>query len=344
MKQVSLYFTAPGKVSLREAELGPPDSDQVLVETALSAISPGTEMLFYRGQFRDDLPLDVAIPTLSSQPSSYPLKYGYAAVGRVRALGSQVDRVWRDRIVFSFHPHESHFHARPDELIPVPEGISPPSALFLPNMETAVNFLMDGRPLIGERASVFGQGIVGLLTAALLADFPLASLVTFDRHRLRRETSLELGASASYDPSEFDFGSGPVQGAMPGGLVDLTFELSGAPAALDQAIAVTGFDGRILLGSWYGKKPVSLDLGGRFHRSRIRLISSQVSTLTPGLMGRWTKNRRLAVAWDMIRKHQPERFITQRMPFREAAEAYDLIDRRPEKTLQVILDYDRERA
>ena len=70
---------------------------------------------------------------------------------------------------------------------------------------------------------------------------------------------------------------------LPGG-ADLTYELSGAPAALDQAIRITGFSGRVVIGSWYGTKRASLDLGGRFHRSRIRLISSQVSSLSPELI------------------------------------------------------------
>jgi len=52
------------------------------------------------------------------------------------------------------------------------------------------------------------------------------------------------------------------------------------------------YSGRVVIGSWYGSKPVQLDLGGAFHRSRIRLISSQVSSLAPELSGRWDKSRR----------------------------------------------------
>ena len=49
----------------------------------------------------------------------------------------------------------------------VPDGVPPEAALFLPQVETALNLVMDGAPLIGERVLVFGQGVVGLLTAAL---------------------------------------------------------------------------------------------------------------------------------------------------------------------------------
>ena len=323
----SLYFTAPHRVEVRDETVRPPLAGEVWVETTASAISPGTEMLVYRGQAPTELAVDETISALPGS-FSFPLKYGYAAVGRVAALGPGVDASWLNRLVFAFNPHESHFTAAAAGLLPLPVDVDPDTALFLPNMETAVNFLHDGAPLIGERVAVFGQGIVGLLTTSLLARMPLASLTTFDRYPLRREASRSLGAHASLDPSELT----DLQ-------ADLTYELSGSPATLDQAIAATGFDGRVIVGSWYGQKHAGLNLGGRFHRSRIRLISSQVSTLAPELSGRWTKARRMDVAWQMLREVKPARLITHRFPLAEAAKAYELIDQRPETCIQVVLTY-----
>jgi threonine dehydrogenase-like Zn-dependent dehydrogenase len=196
---------------------------------------------------------------------------------------------------------------------------------------------MDGKPLIGERVVVLGQGIVGLLTTALLAGFPLEHLVTLDRYTLRRRASLELGVRASLDPG--DAGTqDQLHRLLPDG-ADLCYELSGSPAALDQAIAITGFDGRVIIGSWYGQKRLSLDLGGRFHRSRIRLISSQVSTLAPELSGRWSKSRRFDLAWQMLARVGPARWITHRLPLHDAARAYQQIDQHPDQSIQVILTY-----
>jgi len=121
---------------------------------------------------------------------------------------------------------------------------------------------------------------------------------------------------------------------------DLTYELSGNPMALDQAIAVTGFNGRIVIGSWYGQMRADLNLGGRFHRSRLRLISSQVSTVAPEWGGRWTKNRRLQVAWRMLQQVRPAHLITHRFPFEQASQAYDLLDQHPEDAIQVLFAYE----
>ncbi|MBN1145793.1 MAG: zinc-binding alcohol dehydrogenase [Anaerolineales bacterium] len=333
----SLYFTAPYQVAVRQETLPMPGPGQALVRSLFSAISAGTESLLYRGQFPQELPVDETIPALAGD-FSYPLKYGYCAAGQVTAAGPGVDPAWEGRHVFAFHPHESHFLAGMDELLPLPDGVAPEEAVFLPNMETAVNLVLDGRPLIGERVIVFGQGVVGLLTSALLARFPLDLLLSLDRLPLRRRASLDLGAHASLDP-EAPETLQELQARLPGG-ADLVYELSGSPAALDQAIACAGFDGRVVIGSWYGKKRASLNLGGRFHRNRIQLISSQVSTLAPDLSGRWDKARRFEAAWKMLKQVRPARFITQRIPIQEAAQAYALLDQRPEEIIQVVLTYE----
>lgn len=342
MKRSTLYFSAPYQISIQEKPLPSPADGQVLIETQISAISPGTELLVYRGQAPTDIPLDETISDLRGK-LGYPLKYGYAAVGRVTALGADVAPEWLHRLVFAFHPHESHFVASPTELVPVPSALAPEEAALLPNVETAVNLVMDGQPLIGEHVAVFGQGVVGLLTTALLACFPLGRLVTLDRYPLRRQKSLALGAHASLDPAAVpgDLAQivAPVQGmsSYPG--ADLTYELSGSPDALDQAIAATGFSGRVIVGSWYGRKRVELDLGGRFHRSRVRLVSSQVSTISPEWRGRWSKSRRLDVAWQMIQRIRPAHLITHRFPIARASQAYALLDENPEEAIQVILTY-----
>ena len=293
-------------------------------------------MLVYRGQFPEQVVLDENISDLASMPS-YPIKYGYSLVGKIVQCGKGVPSVWDGKLVFAFHPHESAFITTPQELLAVPDGINSEQAVFLPNMETAVNFLMDGAPLIGEHVAVLGQGIVGLLTTALLVRIPLGRLVTLDRYPLRRGMSLAVGAFTSLDPAATDL-LDQTQAQFPGG-ADLVYELSGAPEALDLALSLAGYDGRVIIGSWYGQKRSTLNLGGSFHRSRIKLISSQVSSIAPGLSGRWSKERRFEVAWEMLRQVDVERFITQRIPVAHVEQAYQLIDQQPDQTIQVLITY-----
>ena len=341
MDRQALYFTGPRQVAVNRETLPAPAFGQVLVQTILSAISPGTELLIYRGLAPQGLARDETIAALAGD-FTFPLTYGYAAVGQVVELGPGVAPAWQDRLVFAFQPHASHFLATPDELLRVPAGLNPEEAVFFPNMETAVTLLLDGQPRMGEQVAIFGQGIVGLLLTALISRWPLSSLVTLDLYPRRRLLSEDLGANLSLDPSAPDAlerlaaglkADGPCSGA------DLSYEISGNPAALDQAIAVTGFSGRVVIGSWYGLKRCELNLGGRFHRSRMRLISSQVSSINPELSGRWDKTRLYHLTWQMLAQVQPARFITQRVPIAQAAQAYELLDDHPEDVIQVILTY-----
>lgn len=322
-----LYFAAPGAVEIREATIREPHSGEVLVGTIVSAISAGTELLVYRGELEEGASLDESLPALEGE-FRYPARYGYASVGEIVELGKGVDESWRGRRVFAFEPHGSHFVGGTDRVLPLPEGMEAERGAFLPTLETAVNLALDGAPLVGERVLIVGQGIVGMALTAVLGRFPLARLWTTDAIEQRRDLSLRLGAERSFAPDE-----------LPGGNFDLVYELSGAPRALDAAVAAAGFESRVVIGSWYGKKRVDVDLGTHFHRSRIQLISSQVSHLGARFGSRWDKDRRLRTALGLLEDLPVDDLVSHRFRIEDAAEAYRLLDQDPSRCLQLLLTY-----
>jgi len=341
LKTQQLWFTSPGVVVLKEADLEPLQQNQVRVRSLYSAISAGTEMLIYRGQFPTDLPLDSSLQPISMQPSTYPLQYGYATVGLVEDIGSSANQSLLGKRVFAFQPHCSLFNAVADSLVVVPEGIETLSAVFLANMETAVTLVLDGAPLLGEQCLVIGQGVVGLLTTRLLSRFPVAGLLAVDSYQKRLDTAQQFGAEV-YDhnlPADRERLKSSLAVKNESGGADLIYELSGEPAALDLAINLSTYSGRVVVGSWYGTKTAELNLGGRFHRNRIRLISSQVSTIDPALRGRWSKQRRFTTTWDAIRSLPADQLVSHKVSFNEAAEAYQTLAQSPDKALQVVLDH-----
>lgn len=328
-------------MAIKEQPVTAPASNEVLVATRISAISAGTELLVFKGLFPEQMAVDATISSLAGR-FHYPLAYGYSCVGEVVATGPHVDPGWTGRRVFAFHPHESHFSSPPMDLIPIPPGISMEDAVFLAGMETAVNLVMDGRPLIGEHGMVFGLGIIGLLTTALLARFPLASLSGVDRLTLRRKTAESFGAGRVFAGTEIEGESGVdrIRSGFPAdGKADLIFELTGNPEALNSALSWSGFDTRIIIGSWYGGKSAVIDLGGHFHRNRVKIASSQVSTIAPHLSGRWTQTRRLQTAWKMVQELRPSTLITHRFDITQAQRAFDLLAVGAPDVLQFILVY-----
>lgn len=329
MKRQSLWFEGRETVSVREEPMDPPGDGEVLVKTLVSAISPGTEMLFYRGEIEEGTEVDAVLEGYRRR-LEYPLPYGYASVGRVVETGHGVDRRLSGRLVFVFMPHASAFRLPARGALPVPDGISAEDAAFLAAAETSVNLVLDAAPLLGERVSVFGLGVIGLLATGLLARFPLASLSAWDLHPRRREAAALFGAR-TWDPGA----SRPPEAAE-----DLAVEVSGSSEGFRLALASCRFTGRLVVGSWYGMASRRATIDGfdtAFHRNRVRIISSQVSSIDPGLTGRWTRERRLDAAWEALRVLRPSRLITHRVPFDEAADAYRLVARAPQETIQVML-------
>ncbi|MDQ2054420.1 zinc-binding alcohol dehydrogenase [Halobellus sp. H-GB7] len=334
MNRRSLYFTGPFETAIEETSVEMA-ADEVLVETRVSGVSAGTELLIYRGEAPEELPADETLETIDGD-LSFPLRYGYASVGDVVSIGEAVDDDWLGRTVFAFDPHETHFSIAPEQLIEVPEDVSVEEMVLFPSVETATSLVLDGRPRVGEDVVVFGAGVVGLCTIGVLASFPLGRLVAVEPIPGRRERARHLGADVAVAPDELDdvLDRGPdCDGA------DLVYELSGHPETLDDAVGAAGYDSRVIVGSWYGDKPATVDLGASFHRDRISVESSQVSTLAPETRGRWTRARRAETALSRLRDLDVGSLITHRIPFSDAPDAYRLLDERADGVLQVLLTY-----
>lgn len=334
---LSLWFTAPRKIEIRASTPRAPQEGEVRIRALYSGISSGTEMLVYRGLVPDHIPLDRTIPTFEGS-FGFPIKYGYASVGEVVEVGPAVADIKAGDLVFAYNPHETDYTLPARFVIKLPAGVDPREGVFLANIETAVNALLDAAPRLGERVVIYGQGVVGLLITQLARLAGMDRVITCDPIEKRRALSLSLGADAVFDPRNESARAGILEITCGAG-ADVVIESSGHPDALNQAIKVVGVEGRIVVVSWYGLKPVALALGDEFHRKRISIKSSQVSRLNPSLGPLWTHERRRELARSYLCELSLREMITDFIPFKDAIRAYRLIDERPDETIQVVLDF-----
>jgi 2-desacetyl-2-hydroxyethyl bacteriochlorophyllide A dehydrogenase len=325
----TLWFTAPCTVEFRPEGVSLPGPGEVRVQATASALSQGTEMLVYRGEVPTDMPLD--LPTLAGS-FSFPIKYGYAAVGRVLDVGGP------GYLVFAHHPHQNVFVVPAQMPVRLPDGLDPLLGLFIANLETAVNVVHDTPLRLGETALVFGQGVVGLLVAQLLRLAGVGRVLAVDPLKKRRELARAVGVDEAFEPDENLLGR--VLDATGGRGADVAVEISGSGKALQAAIDAVAVEGTVVVVSWYGTKPVTLSLGGHFHRGRVRLRSSQVGRMNPGLGPRWDRARRMETVLSLLPRLRLKELVSHRLPFEEAPEAYRLVDERPGEAVQVILTYD----
>ncbi|CAB9499137.1 Uncharacterized zinc-type alcohol dehydrogenase-like protein YcjQ [Seminavis robusta] len=329
-----IQFTAPYKVTTVTklgADLQP---HQVQIKSEYSLISSGTELKVFKGMF-DDAALDVNIKGMEEERMAYPLAYGYSLVGRVVQCGSQVEDADQllGRLVFTFSAHATHVIADRDAIQLVPEGIAAEDAIFMPSVETALSIVHDAHVRLGEKVAVFGQGLIGLLVTSILCNSQQQDMVlqapccsdlgtkvgtvtTIDAIPARLGASAAMGASQALLPSEVP-ASGPF---------DVAIEVSGNARALQSSIEHTSNNGRVVIASWYGNADVTLKLGIDFHRSHKTIVTSQVSEIKAELSGLWTKQRRFALTWELVKQIRPSRLITMQTGLEHAQKAYEALD------------------
>ena len=277
----ALWITGEKRAELRPVELaGRPD--WVEVQTFFSGISRGTESLVFAGGVPQDEYERMRCPFQEGE-FPYPVKYGYATVGIVRAGPPWL----MGRTVFALHPHQSQFRIPADAAVVLPPGLSPGRAVLGANMETALNVTWDARVAPGDRIAVIGAGVVGALTGWVCARIPGTEVTLIDTNSARRALAQALGcrfATPEEAPS----------------CCDVVIHASGSVSGLQGALECAGTEARIVEASWYGKRSASIALGGRFHSLRLQIVSSQVGRVPPDRRVRWPHGRRLAKALELL--------------------------------------------
>jgi 2-desacetyl-2-hydroxyethyl bacteriochlorophyllide A dehydrogenase len=328
----AVWFPRARAVEIRDEPLREPGPDDVRVRAVLSALSQGTERLVYRGEVDESLPLD--LPTLAGS-YAFPVKFGYASVGRVMDIGRDVRGIGEGDLVFALHPHQSEYVVPASLVRRLPDGVTADQGVFLANLDTALNVVLDAHPRLGETVAVFGQGVVGLLVTQLLRRAG-SQVIAIDPSQIRRDMAERCGAQTILASGDATL----LHALTSGRGTDIAIEASGNAQALQQAIDGVAIEGTVVVCSWYGDKPVTLDLGGNFHRGRVKIVSSQVGRIAPALAPRWDRERRIVTATELLRELVLADLITHRIPFRHAAEAYDILDRGSDEMVQVVLQYD----
>jgi threonine dehydrogenase-like Zn-dependent dehydrogenase len=229
-----------------------------------------------------------------------PLKYGYLNVGVVEAGPAEL----QSRTVFCLYPHQTAYVVPARSVAVVPDDVPAARAVLAGTVETAVNALWDAAPLLGDRVTVVGAGMVGCCVARLLARFPGVRVELVDIDADRADIATALGV---------DFAS--PAGAADGR--DLVVHTSATSEGLQRSLDLLAPEGTVIDLSWYGDAEVKLSLGGAFHSRRLGIRASQVGTMSPARGDRRTLADRLALALDLLRDPAFDALITGTSPFDE---------------------------
>jgi threonine dehydrogenase-like Zn-dependent dehydrogenase len=296
------FWVSPGRGEIRAVTVPEPGPGDVRVRTLRSGVSRGTETLVFRGAVPPDQHERMRAP---HQDGDFPgpVKYGYLNVGVVEAGASEL----LGRTVFCLHPHQTAYVVPAADVTEVPTGVPADRAVLAGTVETAVNAIWDAAPMIGDRVTVVGAGMVGCCVARLLAAIPGVDVTLVDVDPTRAEVAASLDVAFAH-PSE-------AQGGR-----DLVIHASATEAGLQRSLELLAPDAEVVDLSWYGDTAVRLDLGGAFHSGRLRIRASQVGEVALARRHRRTRAERLALSLELLRDPAFDALLTGASAFAELPE------------------------
>ncbi|HXP31307.1 MAG TPA: dehydrogenase [Stellaceae bacterium] len=321
----AFWVAEAGRGEIRSAEIPEPGRGEVRITAVASGISRGTETLVFRGRVPASERLRMRCPY---QEGSFPapVKYGYASVGVVEALGPDAPAELLGRRVFCLYPHQDRYVVPMSAVLPVPDAVPDRRAVLAANMETALNAHWDAGVRVGDRVSVVGAGVVGSLVAALAARIPGTSVELVDIDPRRAALAEALGCRFA-----------PPDKAR--GEADIVFHASGTEAGLATALGRAGFEAWVVELSWYGDEPVAVPLGEAFHARRLRLVSSQVGSIAASRRARRSHRERLSLALDLLADDIFDRLITGESRFEALPDTMARLAAAPDGALCEVVTY-----
>jgi NADPH:quinone reductase-like Zn-dependent oxidoreductase len=319
----AFWITAPGVGEIRPADVTGPGADEVLVRTRYTAVSRGTETLVFRGEVPPDQYSAMRAPFQAGDFPA-PVRYGYLNVGVVETGPAALV----GRHVFCLFPHQTAYVVPATAVVPVPEGVPPTRAVLAGTVETAVNALWDAAPLVGDRITVVGAGMVGCCVAAVAARFPATSVQLVDIDPARADVAAALGVEFRR-PDEADTGR------------DLVIHASATSEGLARSLELLRPEGTAVELSWYGDREVRVPLGRSFHSGRLTIRGSQVGQVSPARRSSRSFADRLTLALELLRDPAYDALLTATSRFDELPAVMAALADGERSTVAHLITYDQ---
>jgi 2-desacetyl-2-hydroxyethyl bacteriochlorophyllide A dehydrogenase len=282
-------LTAAFETAVCEVDLPSPAPDQVLVQTAFSVISAGTELAVYTGThqwLRDPKMVDW----------KFPFKPGYSAAGTIAALGKDVTG-WKegDRVAYPGNHASGELltigHER-GRLWKLPDGLDFASAAWSCVARYGMGASIRAGLTLGRSAAVLGLGVIGQFTLRALKAAGAYPVLGIDAVPMRRQAALQGGADHVLDP-----GQGPlteqVQAYLQARGAEIVADATGIPDVIPTAMSLACDGGQVIVvGSPRGRAK-EVNFYDDLHRRYLEVTGAHGNMLFE------PAHTRLAGAWDI---------------------------------------------
>jgi 2-desacetyl-2-hydroxyethyl bacteriochlorophyllide A dehydrogenase len=326
MEGYRVVFRSPRIVNLENFLVEPPNSNELLIRTLYTLISPGTEIAY--------------LMSLPNIPQVFPQYPGYSNIGVVEKIGKDVTNFKEGEIVASASKHASYVKSSAQLTFKVPEGLSPKEASFFRLGAIVLQGIRKSRVELGESAIVLGLGLIGQIAAQLLKLSGALPVVAVDLVNNRLSTAKALGADYTFNPSKVDVEE-EVKKVTEGKGANIVIEATGSPEAVNLAFKLASRKGRIvLLGSTRGVSTVNFY---EIHRKGLIIIGAHnsVRPLYESYKNYWTEEDDVKAIFKLMVKGllRCKELISRVVKFSEAPKAYELLLEKKDEVLGILLEW-----
>jgi 3-hydroxyethyl bacteriochlorophyllide a dehydrogenase len=241
LKSKAVVIPRRHAIELRDVQLIEPRANDVLIKTAYTSISAGTERMLLDGRMPH--------PALL-----FPVVPGYETVGQVVRVGSKISEDLLGQWVYvggarcfkgvnpAWGGQSQYISTRAERVVPL-HSVDPENGVILALGATALHGINVAHVQRGDRVLVLGQGIVGQLAARLARRAGADLVAVADRVKVRLDVS-----QADY---VIDTNEQELEEALGGEKVNVLIEATGSMTALSGALPLLMNQGRVLLLGYY---------------------------------------------------------------------------------------------
>jgi threonine dehydrogenase-like Zn-dependent dehydrogenase len=266
-----------------------PSQQQVI--SKFSMVSTGTEKLVLTQQVPSAMQQDMAVPYMEGG-FNLPIKYGYAMCGLLET-GERVHLM---------HPHQNICIVEKESLFFCSDTLPLQRVPLISNMETVINAIWSCDLDSDKPFVICGFGNIGSLLATTLKFFYKKDVVVIEKNLWRQKQAQELGFDLYKENQGFE----------------VAFNTTAQDAALQYCIDQASEEAQIIELSWYGSCTTKLQLGNHFHKKRLHLISSQVSSIPKKKRQEYNYYKRKQLASSILEHDIFDSLIAHIIPFHEA--------------------------
>lgn len=329
----TVVFPAPQKTHVEERSVPIPQPGEMLIKSAVTLISTGTELTILSGDFPPD--------SAWARMGKFPFSPGYANVGHVVEVGAGVDSKWLGKRVASRVRHQLYGCADETTVLAVPDNVPDASAAFHTLAQTVGNGVRRGGVGWGDAVTIYGAGILGQLAARFCRLCGARPVMVVDLVDDRLQLLPDDVAIVPINAAQEDVGS-VVEKATKGRMSDIVIEVTGNPAIIPDEFKLLRRHGRfVVLSSPRGKS--EFDFHDLCNSPSFTIIGAHGSSQPPYETWDtpWTRLRNSELFFDLVGDGEVtvESLVSHRELYTNAGKLYQMLLADRSQAMGVILEW-----